>query len=276
MIRLKNFALRNAVAFVALFVCLGGTATAAATLVDGANIKRGTITSEQVKERSLRGGDIAKGAVTQKTVKNETLLSQDIRDGHVLSRDVKNGGIREEDLSPELRATVTRGADGARGAQGEQGPAGDGAGETGSAGGFLVKDADGTTAGPLLNLADTANLTFYFKGHAFVANAFSGALALDRVAFIYGQTGCAGTKYASPNRPRQAAVRSAERSDAGVYAHGALLTLDVRSYWDDSEFEVNDRCVDDNFTTPAAAMHVLSAGDTPPALNGPLTYVSAG
>ena len=164
MIRLKNFALRNAVAFVALFVCLGGTATAAATLVDGANIKRGTITSEQVKERSLRGGDIAKGAVTQKTVKNETLLSQDIRDGHVLSRDVKNGGIREEDLSPELRATVTRGADGARGAQGEQGPAGDGAGETGSAGGFLVKDADGTTAGPLLNLADTANLTFDFRG----------------------------------------------------------------------------------------------------------------
>ena len=40
-------------AFAALFVILGGTATAAA-LIDGKNIKAGTVTSKQIKDRFRR------------------------------------------------------------------------------------------------------------------------------------------------------------------------------------------------------------------------------
>lgn len=59
--RVKSFAGRNAVAFLALFVALGGTATAASQYIDGKNIKKNTITSKQVKNGSLLAKDFKSG-----------------------------------------------------------------------------------------------------------------------------------------------------------------------------------------------------------------------
>jgi len=54
------------VALLALFVALGGPAQAA-KLINGAKIKRGTVGSKQIKDRSLRARDLAPGAVESLT-----------------------------------------------------------------------------------------------------------------------------------------------------------------------------------------------------------------
>lgn len=84
------------VAGIALVVAVGGTATAANPLINGAKIKKGTITSKQVKNQSLTGADI------------------------------KNGSIGPADLSSKTKAALT-------GPQGPAGPTGS-AGSAGSAG----------------------------------------------------------------------------------------------------------------------------------------------
>jgi hypothetical protein len=50
------------VALLALFVALGGPAQAA-RLIDGAKIKRGTVTSKQLKDRSIKTRDLSSAAV---------------------------------------------------------------------------------------------------------------------------------------------------------------------------------------------------------------------
>lgn len=47
----------------ALFVALGGTATAASALIDGSKIRPGTITGKQVKDRSLSTRDLSRRAL---------------------------------------------------------------------------------------------------------------------------------------------------------------------------------------------------------------------
>ncbi|HST38762.1 MAG TPA: hypothetical protein VLK58_04610 [Conexibacter sp.] len=50
------------IAGVALFAAVGGTATAASTLIDGKNIRAGTITARQVKNGSLGTADLSRAA----------------------------------------------------------------------------------------------------------------------------------------------------------------------------------------------------------------------
>ena len=58
---------RNAVAYLALFVALGGTSFAAATVITGKN----------VKDSSLTGADVKKGSLTGSDVKNKSLAPAD-------------------------------------------------------------------------------------------------------------------------------------------------------------------------------------------------------
>jgi hypothetical protein len=293
--RLKSFAGRNAVAFLALFVALGGTATAASQLIDGKTIKKSTITSEQVKHRSLQGDDIARSTVTQLNIKNETVLSQDIRDGHVRSSDIQNGGVHAEDLSADLRAQVAGGAagkDGAKGADGAQGPAGSGGGAQGekgekgekgdtgaigAPGGFVVKDVTDTTAGTLLSIGSpgTQLLTFYFEGRSFSANAATGALALPKVTFYYDGAGCTGGRFVfSRANLQQTALSSSEATDSSIYEYGPTSTADIKSYWSPGMFGPGS-CQSLAFSQAMISMTALSAGDTPPTLTGPLSFVPA-
>jgi hypothetical protein len=103
---------RNAVAYLALFVALGGTSFAAAT----------TITGKNVKDSSLTGADVKKGSLTGTDVKNNSLGGSDIGTGAVNSDDVQNGALLSEDFAP---GQLLQGSQGPKGDTGLQGLKGD-------------------------------------------------------------------------------------------------------------------------------------------------------
>jgi hypothetical protein len=88
----------HAVAYVALFVALGGTSYAAATL-----------RSNSVGTRQLRPGAVG---------------ASDIRAGAVTSRAIRNGSLQPADLAAAARVPGPAGAPGPSGPKGDPGPAG--------------------------------------------------------------------------------------------------------------------------------------------------------
>jgi Collagen triple helix repeat (20 copies) len=92
----------NVVAYLALFVALGGTSYAAAT---------GSIDSKAIKDNDVRGKDIRDGAVK----------SADVGNGSLQAKDFKKGQLP----AGAKGATGPNGAQGARGATGPLGPKGD-------------------------------------------------------------------------------------------------------------------------------------------------------
>ena len=50
---IKKFRPATIIAMLALFVAIGGTATAASGLINGKNIKRGTVSTKQLKNKSI-------------------------------------------------------------------------------------------------------------------------------------------------------------------------------------------------------------------------------
>ncbi len=106
---LKRLSRRHgtAVAYLALFASLGGTAYAAATIT-GENIVDGTVTSADVadetltgldtKDGSLGGKELAANAVTSDKVADANLGGWDIKDGTVTGADI-DIGVRTESAS---------------------------------------------------------------------------------------------------------------------------------------------------------------------------------
>jgi hypothetical protein len=86
------------VAYLALFVALGGTSYAAT----------------QLSRNSVRAEHIAKNAVTGPKIKNNAITSAKIKDGSLLAEDFKTGQL----------IAVGRGPKGEAGAQGQAGPQG--------------------------------------------------------------------------------------------------------------------------------------------------------
>lgn len=93
--QLLHHARRNAVAYTALFVALGGTSYAAVSL------PRNSVGSGQLKKNAIAASDIRAGAVTSRAVRNRSLRAQDF-----------------------ARGVLVPGPRGATGATGPQGPAG--------------------------------------------------------------------------------------------------------------------------------------------------------
>lgn len=81
------------VAMVALFVALGGGATAG-IVITGANVQNGSLTGADIRNGSLLGRDI----------KNGQVFSSDIRDNGVKSKDIRNGTLEEEDFAEGVLA----------------------------------------------------------------------------------------------------------------------------------------------------------------------------
>src|SRR3954468_17894587 len=127
-------------------VVLGSSTAVASNLITGAD----------VKDRSLTGRDIARGTVSHSNLKDDS----------VTSRDIKDGTVHSADLSPGVREQLAKdGTKGEKGDTGSQGPKGDtDAAGGGAAGGFVVKEADGTIAGPMLGYTLGTTLTYYYKG----------------------------------------------------------------------------------------------------------------
>jgi hypothetical protein len=120
----KLFRPSQVVAYVALFVALGGTSFAAVM-----------VTGRQVKDGSLTGTDLKNGSVTGKDLKNRSVTTYDIRDGSLMAKDFKFGQLPAAAAGAQgVRGfkgdTGSTGAAGATGATGDTGATG----ETGSAG----------------------------------------------------------------------------------------------------------------------------------------------
>jgi len=88
------------VALIALFVALGGPAQAK-RLIDGASIRKGTITSKQIKNGSVAKTDLTKGAVRSLTqTPPSSVRSAQIADGSVLAPDLGLGSVGAGQLAP--------------------------------------------------------------------------------------------------------------------------------------------------------------------------------
>jgi hypothetical protein len=103
----------NVTATLALFVALGGTSYAAAT-ISSADVQNGSLRSVDIKNESLKSQDVDNGSLTGSDLKNGSIKSSDVDNASLLAADFKPG---------ELPAGPT-GPQGPQGVQGPQGPAG--------------------------------------------------------------------------------------------------------------------------------------------------------
>jgi hypothetical protein len=98
------------VAMLALFVALGGPAQAS-RLISGAEIRRGSITSKQIKDRSLTARDLAKrtvtalmatpnGSITAGKLGRDSVTTRALAPGSVLSGSVGENSLTAADLAP--------------------------------------------------------------------------------------------------------------------------------------------------------------------------------
>ena len=60
---MKNLKPSTVIAVIALFIAIGGTATAASGLIDGKKIKPGTVTAKQIKNKTITTSKLAPGTV---------------------------------------------------------------------------------------------------------------------------------------------------------------------------------------------------------------------
>lgn len=81
------------IAIAALFVALGGPAKAA-RLIDGKEIRKGTVTSKQVKDRSLARRELRKSAVRSlRTTPSRSIVDAKLADGAVTTRALAPGSV---------------------------------------------------------------------------------------------------------------------------------------------------------------------------------------
>jgi hypothetical protein len=87
------------VALIALFVALGGPAYAA-RLINGADIKKGTVRSKQIKDRTIAVADISKTALkTLEATPNGSVSSIKLADGAVTNGKLDNGAVTGSKLA---------------------------------------------------------------------------------------------------------------------------------------------------------------------------------
>jgi hypothetical protein len=159
----------NVVSTICLFIVLGGSAFAAATVITGKNVKNGSLTGKDVKNSSLTGADL--------------------RSESVNSSDVRNGALLGQDFAPGQLPQGPQGPKGDTGAKGDKGEPGTDASINGvAAGGDLtgtfpnptIADGKVTTAklAPGIQEATIVNVARgqYYDNNAGAIGPFSGPL----------------------------------------------------------------------------------------------------
>ena len=73
-----------------ILVCAAATA-GAATLINGSDVKNGSLTGKDVKNASLTAKDVKQGTLTSGDVKNSTLQGADIKDASIAGADLSAG-----------------------------------------------------------------------------------------------------------------------------------------------------------------------------------------
>ena len=110
--RLLGHARQNVVAYLALFVALGGTSAYAADTVFSTDIVDNQVFPADVRDDNLSGGglgpaDLAPGSVTSSEVRDDTqgfgwLTASDLRSGSVTSSEISPFSINEGDIASHV------------------------------------------------------------------------------------------------------------------------------------------------------------------------------
>jgi hypothetical protein len=96
--RVRAHFVHQPVAYLALFVALGGTAYAAATIGTD-DVINDSLLSEDIKNASLTGGDLREGTIGSGRVANDSLTSADVKDDTLRADDILNGTIGSSDIA---------------------------------------------------------------------------------------------------------------------------------------------------------------------------------
>jgi hypothetical protein len=94
-IRRPNHA--TVVAYLALFVALGGTAYAVDT-IGSADVINDSLKSEDIKNETLRGGDVALNTIATSRLTDNSLLSVDVKDGTLTAADIQDETLTAADI----------------------------------------------------------------------------------------------------------------------------------------------------------------------------------
>lgn len=87
---MRHLSYTNVAATIALFVALGGTSYAAATLT-GADVRNGTVTGADIRNGSVTGRDVDNGKLTGSDIRSGSLTSSDL--GTLTAADLKAGQL---------------------------------------------------------------------------------------------------------------------------------------------------------------------------------------
>lgn len=105
----------NFVAYVALFVALGGTAYASGTIggedirngsIDSKDIENGSLLGKDVAANTIQGSDIDNNSVGSKDIHNDSVSGADIQNGSVAGTDINDNSIQGEDVNESTLAVV--------------------------------------------------------------------------------------------------------------------------------------------------------------------------
>lgn len=97
----------NIMSTIAVFVALGGSATAASVaMVTGANVKNESLTGVDIKNRTIQGIDIKPGTIGTRELKPLNLTGAAIADGSLRGEDVTDGSLSAADLAPGTLTTT--------------------------------------------------------------------------------------------------------------------------------------------------------------------------
>jgi hypothetical protein len=128
--QLTRYIRRHHIALLALFVALGGTSYAAASL------PKNSVGTAQLKANAVQQSEIKNGAVTRAKIRNNAINSAKVANGSLLAADFAGGQLPKGDTGPAGPA----GAAGATGPAGPAGPEGPPGPAEGPAGGALTGD----------------------------------------------------------------------------------------------------------------------------------------
>jgi hypothetical protein len=99
---LRKLTSAHAIALIALFVALGGTAGAAAVdLITGEDIRDGSVRGRDIRDHSLKGKDLRRGSIKARQLRTGSVRSAEVRNGTLRARD-----FNRADLPGLTRVTV--------------------------------------------------------------------------------------------------------------------------------------------------------------------------
>ena len=94
--RIRSHLTRNVIAYLALFIALGGTSYGLATgSIDSREVKNNTLTSRDIKNDSVRTRDIRNNDIRSRDIRNRTIVARDVLNNTLDGDQIDESGLGE-------------------------------------------------------------------------------------------------------------------------------------------------------------------------------------